>query len=72
MSLPRPYPPDIDPGDDGEASAWLRRTDESPEITYRNGGTCASRRVTATKWPPSQQPSRSWGRTTSGIAAELR
>ena len=40
VSLPRPYPPDTYLGDDGEASAWLRRTDESPEITYRSGGTC--------------------------------
>lgn len=40
MSLPRPYPPDSYHGEGGEASAWLRRGDEPPEITYRSGGTC--------------------------------
>lgn len=40
MSLPRPYPPDTYTGQGGEASAWLRRTDTEPDITYRSGGTC--------------------------------
>jgi mannose-6-phosphate isomerase-like protein (cupin superfamily) len=44
MSFPnplhRPYPPDVYRGDSGEASAWLRRDDAEPEITYRSGGTC--------------------------------
>ena len=40
MSLPRPYPPDTYHGDGGEVSAWIRRGDEPPEITYRHGGTC--------------------------------
>ena len=40
MSLPRPYPPDSYLGEAGEASAWLRRTDEPADIRYRNGGTC--------------------------------
>lgn len=39
MSLIRRYPSDSYAGD-GEASAWVRRSDEPPEITYRNGGTC--------------------------------
>jgi len=44
MSFPnplhRPYPPDVYRGESGEASAWLRRDDAEPEITYRSGGTC--------------------------------
>lgn len=40
MSLPRSYPPDTYHGEGGEVSAWLRRDDEPPEITYRSGGTC--------------------------------
>jgi mannose-6-phosphate isomerase-like protein (cupin superfamily) len=40
MSLPRPYPPDTYHGEGGEVSAWVRRGDEPPEITYRSGGTC--------------------------------
>lgn len=40
MSLHRPYPPDTYTGERGEASAWLRRGDEAPDITHRNGGTC--------------------------------
>ena len=40
MSLPRPYPADTYLGENGEASAWVRPTDEPAEITYRNGGTC--------------------------------
>lgn len=39
MSLIRRYPSDTYAGD-GEASAWVRRSEEPPEITYRNGGTC--------------------------------
>ena len=44
MSLPnplhRPYPADAYRASSGEASAWLRRDDAEPEITYRSGGTC--------------------------------
>jgi quercetin dioxygenase-like cupin family protein len=44
MSFPnplhRPYPADVYRGDGGEASAWLRRDDTDPEITYRSGGSC--------------------------------
>jgi mannose-6-phosphate isomerase-like protein (cupin superfamily) len=40
VSLPRSYPPDTYHGEGGEVSAWLRRDDEPPEITYRSGGTC--------------------------------
>ena len=40
MSLHRPYPPDVYTGDGGEASAWVRRDDTAPDLTYRNGGTC--------------------------------
>ncbi len=44
MSFPdplhRPYPADVYHGDGGEASAWLRRDDTDPEITYRAGGSC--------------------------------
>ena len=40
MSLPRPYPPDTYHGEGGEVSAWIRRGDAPPEITYRTGGTC--------------------------------
>lgn len=42
MSLPlgRSYPPDTYHGTDGEVSAWLRRSDEPADITYRSGGTC--------------------------------
>ena len=40
MSLPRPYPADTYLGESGEASAWVRSTEEPAEITYRNGGTC--------------------------------
>ena len=40
MSLHRPYPPDTYHGEGGEVSAWVRRGDEPPEITYRTGGTC--------------------------------
>ncbi len=42
MSLPlhRPYPPDLYRGSTGEVSAWLRRDDAEPDITYRSGGTC--------------------------------
>lgn len=39
MSLIRRYPSERYSGD-GEASAWVRRADEPPEITYRHGGTC--------------------------------
>lgn len=39
-SLHRPYPPASYTGEDGEASAWLRRGDVAPEIRYRSGGTC--------------------------------
>jgi hypothetical protein len=37
MSLSRPYPPDTYLGDDGEVSAWLRRSDESPDVTPQRG-----------------------------------
>jgi mannose-6-phosphate isomerase-like protein (cupin superfamily) len=40
MSLPRQYPPETYDGEGGEVSAWVRRDDEPPEITYRSGGTC--------------------------------
>lgn len=40
MSLPRPYPPDTYHGEGGEVSAWIRRDDTPPDITYRSGGTC--------------------------------
>lgn len=42
MSLPlgRSYPPDTYHGTDGEVSAWLRRSDDPADITYRSGGTC--------------------------------
>lgn len=40
MSLPRPYPPETYHGEGGEVSAWIRRGDDPPEITYRDGGTC--------------------------------
>lgn len=39
MSLIRRYPSDAYLGD-GEASAWVRRAGQPPEITYPNGGTC--------------------------------
>ena len=40
MSLPRPYPPPTYEAAEGEASAWLRRSETPPEISYRGGGTC--------------------------------
>jgi mannose-6-phosphate isomerase-like protein (cupin superfamily) len=40
MSLHRPYPPDTYHGEGGEVSAWVRRDNEPPEISYRSGGTC--------------------------------
>ena len=40
MSLHRPYPPDSYLGDEGEVSAWLRRSDEPADITHDTGGTC--------------------------------
>jgi mannose-6-phosphate isomerase-like protein (cupin superfamily) len=42
MSLPlhRHYPPDRYRGSTGEASAWLRRDDTPPDVTYGNGVTC--------------------------------
>ena len=40
MSLHRAYPPDTYHGADGEASAWLRRSDESADLTFASGGTC--------------------------------
>ena len=44
MSFPnplhRPYPADVYRGEGGEVSAWLRRDDTDPELTYRSGGTC--------------------------------
>jgi mannose-6-phosphate isomerase-like protein (cupin superfamily) len=40
LSLPRNYPPDTYHGDSGEVSAWLRRGEEHPDVTYRTGGTC--------------------------------
>ena len=40
MSLPRAYQPDTYHGESGEASAWLRRGDEPPQVTYRSGVTC--------------------------------
>ncbi len=33
------YPPQLYTGDDGEASAWIRRDDEPADLTYSNGGT---------------------------------
>ena len=39
MSLPRAYPPDTYDGG-GEVSAWLRRGDGHPEVTYPTGVTC--------------------------------
>ena len=39
MSLIRRYPSDTYSGE-GEASAWVRRAGQPPEITYPNGGTC--------------------------------
>lgn len=39
MSLIRRYPSDTYLGE-GEASAWVHRADQPPEITYANGGTC--------------------------------
>lgn len=40
MSLPGTYPPDVYTGESGEVSAWLRRSDTPPDITYASGGTC--------------------------------
>ena len=40
MSLHRPYPPDTYHGEGREVSAWIRRGDEPPDVTYRTGGTC--------------------------------
>jgi mannose-6-phosphate isomerase-like protein (cupin superfamily) len=40
MSLPRSYPPDTYTGEAGEASAWVRRADTPPEISYASGGSC--------------------------------
>jgi hypothetical protein len=40
VSLHRPYPPDSYLGDEGEVSAWLRRSDEPADITHDTGGTC--------------------------------
>jgi len=40
MSLPRPYPPPTYDGEGGEVSAWLRRTDTAPDLTYPGGGSC--------------------------------
>ncbi|HET8717833.1 MAG TPA: cupin domain-containing protein [Nocardioidaceae bacterium] len=40
MSLPRDYPADTYLGEDGEATAWLRASDEPADITYGHGGTC--------------------------------
>lgn len=40
MSLHRQYPDDVYRGDGGDASAWLRPTDATPDIEYRRGGTC--------------------------------
>src|SRR6478752_7366334 len=39
-ALHRPYPADVYRGESGEVSAWLRRDDTEPEITYRSGGSC--------------------------------
>ena len=39
-SLPRPYPPDVYTGDDGEVSAWVRRSDAGGDVPYRNGVRC--------------------------------
>ena len=40
MSLPREYPPNAYLGAQGMTSAWLRASDEPPDITFRSGGTC--------------------------------
>ncbi len=40
MSLPRPYPPDVHLGGDGEVSAWLRTSQQPPDVTYGNDVTC--------------------------------
>ena len=39
-ALHRPYPDDVYTGEGGEASAWLRRDDTTPEIEYARGGSC--------------------------------
>ena len=33
------YPPELYHGDQGEASAWIRRDDAPADLTYANGGT---------------------------------
>jgi quercetin dioxygenase-like cupin family protein len=38
--LHRPYPDDVYTGDDGERSAWLRRSGSAAELVFTNGGTC--------------------------------
>jgi mannose-6-phosphate isomerase-like protein (cupin superfamily) len=38
--LHRPYPPDRYRGTTGETSAWVRRTDTEPDLSYRAGGSC--------------------------------
>lgn len=38
--LDRSYPSDSYHGSDGEVSAWLRRSAEPADVTYRSGGTC--------------------------------
>lgn len=38
--MSRPYPPPVYAGPTGEASAWLRRDGEPPEIEFARGGTC--------------------------------
>ena len=40
MSLPRPYPPAAYHGEDGQVSAWLRRHDQSPDLSFATGGSC--------------------------------
>jgi mannose-6-phosphate isomerase-like protein (cupin superfamily) len=39
--LPRPYPPVVYDGANGEVSAWLRRGDTPVDVTYPSGGTCS-------------------------------
>lgn len=39
-ALHRPYPPVTYDGQAGERSAWSRRPDAAPEVTYPSGGTC--------------------------------
>lgn len=40
LELPRPYPSRTYVRDEGEASTWVRRAEEPPQIEYSNGGTC--------------------------------